>query len=283
MSFTEKSLVYLSREYRFIPSVGAVGDSANAGGSIQRDDQIISTSNEKTFMYEQVFVADGLTNTFTVTNADGYLPSNVDNIFVARNGQYIGNEFISSLSPTTGTIGLSFIPQADEEITIVWMMQDLPIQSIYQQIFTCDGVSNTFTVTKNNGELPTTYNKMFVYRNGLQLNSNYLSDLTPSSGQFTLTFTPFVNEKIAVVWFDATNTILPYKQSFTADGLTNSFTITKNNGLLSDVKDAILVMRNGQFIDNDYIDSYDVLTGKVILTFTPTNQEKIEIIWFVIS
>jgi len=235
-----------------------------------------------TSMFEEVFTADGISATFTVTQNGGVLADSLDKIFVSRNGQYIGNEYISNLSPQDGEITLGFVPESGEEITLNWFAKPNTEQPIFQEIFTADGLSSQFTVTRNNGLLPYVYTQIFVYRNGLLLNNNYLTGLDAENGQISLTFTPFSGERIAIVWFYRQENIEPYKQVFMADGLSATFTVTNNDGILSDYKDAILVMRNGQLIDNDYISSFNKASGEVILTFTPDNNEKIEIIWFVL-
>jgi len=285
MAFTEQSLVYLSKEYRIRPSYGAVGDSASAGGSQltnNYDGPIINSTVGDGFLFEEVFTADGISATFQTTKNGGLLPSNYDYIFISRNGQYVGNEFISDLQPQQGQFTLGFIPDSGEEITLNFFSNLDLSQQIYQEIFTASGSSATFTVTKNGGLLPSNIDNIFVFRNGLMLNNNYLTNLDSNSGSIDLTFTPFSGERIAIVWFYEINNIKPYKQSFTASGSTDTFTITNNNGILSEFKDAILVMRNGQLIDNDYISSFDIMGGTVTLSFTPSANEKIEIIWFVI-
>lgn len=71
-----------------------------------------------------------------------------------------------------------------------------------------------------------------------------------------------------------------YQEVFIADGTQTTFgPVTKNNGQLPTSIDSIMVMRNGQFMQNAYF-SHDALAGTITLTFTPYNQEEITIIWF---
>jgi hypothetical protein len=274
MGFTERTVRKLPLNYDVTWNYRA--DGLGIGGSsptIPQENDGGNNGNTSS-MFEEVFTADGISATFTVTKNDGILADSLDKIFVSRNGQYIGNEYISDLSPQDGEITLGFVPESGEEITLNWFAKPNTQQPIFQEIFTADGISAQFTVTKNNGELPSAYTQI--------LNNNYLTGLDAPNGQVSLTFTPFSGERIAIVWFYRQENIEPYKQSFTADGLSGTFTVTNNDGILSDYKDAILVMRNGQLIDNDYISSFNKASGEVILTFTPDNNEKIEIIWFVL-
>jgi hypothetical protein len=68
------------------------------------------------------------------------------------------------------------------------------------------------------------------------------------------------------------------QETFTADGNTNTYTVTKSASLPTD-QDNIMVMRNGQFLQSDYF-SHDSIAASVTLTFTPFANEEITIIWF---
>lgn len=283
MGFTERTVRKLPLNYDVTWNYRADGlGIAGSSPTIPQENDGGNNGNTSA-MFEQVFTADGISASFTVTENNGVLADSLDKIFVSRNGQYIGNSYISNLDSQNGTITLGFVPDNGEEITLNWFAVPNTNQPIFQEIFTADGLSTQFTVTKNNGELPDSLTQIFVYRNGLLLNNNYLTGLNAANGQISLTFTPFASERIAIVWFYRQENITPFKQEFTSDGLSATFTVTNNNGILSDYKDAILVMRNGQLIDNDYISSFNKANGEVTLSFTPNNQEKIEIIWFVIS
>ena len=68
------------------------------------------------------------------------------------------------------------------------------------------------------------------------------------------------------------------QETFTADGSTDTFTVTKSDTLPSD-QDNIMVMRNGQFLQSSYF-THDSIAATVTLTFTPFENEEITIIWF---
>lgn len=68
------------------------------------------------------------------------------------------------------------------------------------------------------------------------------------------------------------------QETFTADGNTNTYTVTKSASLPTN-QDNIMVMRNGQFLQADYF-SHDSIAASVTLTFTPFANEEITIIWF---
>jgi hypothetical protein len=204
MSFTEKSLVYLSKEYRIRPSYGAVGASASAGGAV-------ITNNDET-----------------------------------------------AANPP-----------------------DLVTANIYQEVFTADGVTKTYQVTKNNAILPSTVSDVMVMRNGLFLNEVYIDNIDGSNGTLELTFLPDNGDEIVIIWFMALPTSYKlFQEQFTADGIQTAFTVTKNDGQISSSTDAIILMRNGQHINNDYINGINTLTGTLTMTFAPDNGDEITIIWF---
>ena len=204
MSFTEKSLVYLSKEYRIRPSYGAVGASASAGGAV-------ITNNDET-----------------------------------------------AANPP-----------------------DLVTANIYQEVFTADGVTKTYQVTKNNAILPSTVSDVMVMRNGLFLNEVYIDNIDGSNGTLELTFLPDNGDEIVIIWFMALPTSYKlFQEQFTADGTQTAFTVTKNDGQISSSTDAIILMRNGQHINNDYINGINTLTGTLTMTFAPDNGDEITIIWF---
>lgn len=75
------------------------------------------------------------------------------------------------------------------------------IANSYQENFTADGTQTSFTVTKNNGVLPTSQDSIMVMRNGQFLQSTYFSHVA-LTGTVSLTFTPFAGEEISIIWFD---------------------------------------------------------------------------------
>jgi hypothetical protein len=165
---------------------------------------------------------------------------------------------------------------ADQETTI-----DLTKGYVYQEVFTADGVTKTYQVTKNNAILPSTVSDVMVMRNGLFLNEVYIDNIDGSNGTLELTFLPDNGDEIVIIWFMALPTSYKlFQEQFTADGTQTAFTVTKNDGQISSSTDAIILMRNGQHINNDYISGINTLTGTLTMTFAPDNGDEITIIWF---
>lgn len=74
------------------------------------------------------------------------------------------------------------------------------IQGVLQESFIADGNTNTFTITKS-ATLPTDIDNIMVMRNGQFLQSSYFTH-DSLAASVTLTFTPFANEEITIIWFD---------------------------------------------------------------------------------
>lgn len=78
------------------------------------------------------------------------------------------------------------------------------------------------------------------------------------------------------------NTLTMFSEIFTAAG-SPTFTVTKNDGVLADSTDRIIVFRNGQQIASTHIDTVDAPNGTLTLTFTPASGEEITIVWWIIE
>lgn len=283
MSFTEKSLVYLSKEYRFVPSYGAVGSSASAGGAVVTDNEVVQTPQTPGFIYQEVFTADGISNSYTVTENGGQLSEVSTDINVYRNGLLLNDTYISSFDSVNGIFELTFTPDLDDRISVVWFVKTTTVDSnIFQEIFNADGSSSTFSVTKNGGLIPNRKQELFLYINGIFLDYEKVTTYSPSLGQFTLNFTPSSDDTIAAVWFvNLPQSVKIIQEQFIANGTQTTFTVTKNGGELAKTKDAILLMRNGQHINNDYITGINTSSGTITLTFAPDSGDDITLIWFV--
>jgi len=284
MAFTEQSLVYLSKEYRVRPSYGAVGASSSAGGAAitnNDDSSIINPNLGSGTIYQQVFIATG-SNSFTVTQNNGVLPDNAAEITIYRNGLLLNQTYISSLDSINGTFTLSFTPDVDDRIVVVWFYRnELEDAGIYQEIFSGNGTA-TFTLTENSGIIPARKQEMFIYLNGIFIDYEKITSYSTASSEFTLNFTPYNDDSIAAVWFASLpNNLKIFQENLFADGTQTTFTITKNGGKLAKTKDAILLMRNGQHINNDYISGFNTTNGTVTLTFAPDAGDDITLIWFV--
>ena len=77
MAFTEKSLVYLSKDFRAPASFGAVGQSASAGGApiVDNDDSALTDEEtSKGVIFQEIFEADGVSSTAYVPQMRESLP-----------------------------------------------------------------------------------------------------------------------------------------------------------------------------------------------------------------
>ena len=287
MSYTEQSLVYLSRDFRFPASYGSVGSSGSAGGNFIVDNQDDVNQNDllatKGAIYQEVFTGNGSNTIFTVTENDGILPETTDDIIITLNGLVVPQNNITALDSINGQVTLGFAPETGDRIVVIWFFRGGPQdQSVYQQILTPSGSTATFSLSANAGVIPDRPQEMFIFVNGLFTDYKVLSGYSPSTSQFTLNYTPTQFDSIACVWF----TRLPenlkiLQEKFIADGTTATYTVTLNEGKLPKVKDAILLMRNGQHINNDYISGYNPSNGSVTLSFIPDANDEINIIWFI--
>ena len=280
MGFTERTLKKLTLGYDQRAAYRSQSTSINA---IQTSiaEQETSTNLDEGFVYQEVFTADGVTKSYQVTENNGTLPETTADIMVTRNGLFLNSSYIASLDSINGTIELTFVPDNGDRIVVIWFYRSENEQAVFQEVFTPSG-SATFTVTKNEGVLPSSRYKLFAYINGIFLDYEKFSDYNPGSGQFTLDFIPDTSDSIAAVWFktlpESTKVV---QETFSADGTQTTFTVTKNGGKLGKVKDAILLMRNGQHINNDYITGINPTSGTITLTFAPDQGDDITLIWFV--
>lgn len=285
MSFTEQSLVYLSKEYRTPASFGAVGASASVGGNfiVDNDDpKLTDEETSKGAIFQQIFITDGTTSSFTVTENGGYLPETTSDIIITRNGLSLNNSYISSLDSQAGQIGLTFTPDNGDRIAIIWFFRGETVQEVYQEIITPNGSDDEFILTENSGKIPSRPQELFVFINGLFLDYNKFTAYSAESSSFTLDFIPESEDSLACVWFNnLPNNLKIVQEQFIADGSQTTFTVTKNGGKLAKVKDAILVLRNGQHINNSYITGINTSNGTITLTFAPDQGDDITLIWFV--
>lgn len=285
MAFTEKSLVYLSKDFRAPASFGAVGQSASAGGApiVDNDDPALTDEEtSKGVIFQEIFEADGVSFTFTVTENDGVLPETTSDIIITRNGLTLSAQYIASLNSQSGEVTLTFTPDSGDRIAVIWFFRGELPQGIFQEIITPSGSDDTFALTVNNGQIPGRPQELFLFLNGIFLDYKKLTAYNQEQSEFTLDFTPASDDTLACVWFTSLpNNLKIIQESFKADGTQVDFTVTKNGGKLAKVKDAILLLRNGQHINNDYISGINTSTGTLTMTFVPDEGDDIELIWFV--
>ena len=102
------------------------------------------------------------------------------------------------------------MPDESDDIELIWFVEEFvtpsyaPPVKMFQEQFTTDGVSNTLTVTKNQGKLPDELDSIMIYRNGQHISTNFVSELLPLNGTITFSFTPRANEKFTIVWVIST-------------------------------------------------------------------------------
>ena len=204
MSFTEKSLVYLSKEYRIRPSYGAVGASASAGGAVitNNDETAANPPDLVTAnIYQEVFTADGVTKTYQVTKNNAILPSTVSDVMVMRNGLFLNEVYIDNIDGSNGTLELTFLPDNGDEIVIIWFMALPTSYKLFQEQFTADGIQTAFTVTKNDGQISSSTDAIILMRNGQHINNDYISGINTLTGTLTMTFAPDNGDEITIIWF----------------------------------------------------------------------------------
>jgi len=280
MGFTERTLKKLTLGYDQRAAYRSQSTSINATQTSVAD-QETSVNLTESFVFQEVFEADGVNKSYQVTENNGSLPDTTSDIMVTRNGLFLNDSYIASLDGVNGTLELTFTPDSGDRIVIIWFYRSENEQAVFQEVFVPTG-SATFTVTKNEGVLPSSLYKLFVFINGIFLDYEKVSSFSPGQGQFTLNFTPDTSDSIAAVWFKTlpeSNKII--QEQFIAEGTQTTFTVTKNGGKLAKTKDAILLMRNGQHINNDYISGINTTNGTITMTFAPDQGDDITLIWFV--
>ena len=123
-----------------------------------------------------------------------------------RNGQHINNDYITGINPTSGTITLTFAPDQGDDITLIWFVEEFVTPtnsaavSMFQEDFTADGTTPTFTVTDNEGKLPDSLSAIMVYRNGQFISNQFISSHDSGTGTITFSFVPRSGEKITIIW-----------------------------------------------------------------------------------
>lgn len=90
-------------------------------------------------MYQEVFIADGISNTYQMT-LDTVLPNDSQDILVAWNGQLLDDAYIGALDAPNGTLQLTFMPDAGDRIVVIWFDGDVVTQSS-----TVTGLDSVFT------------------------------------------------------------------------------------------------------------------------------------------
>ena len=100
---------------------------------------------------------------------------------------------------------MTFAPDQNDDITLIWFVEEFVTPtsnavSMFQQEFTADGTSSTFTVTENEGKLPEDLPSIMIYRNGQFISNQFISSHDPVAGTVTFGFVPRSGEKITIVW-----------------------------------------------------------------------------------
>jgi hypothetical protein len=88
-------------------------------GTIIRQDTISNIPDFGGAMFQQIFIADGITNQFTVTENSGNLPATDKDLLVAENGQILDKDLIT-LDQGNSLVILDSIPEAGSRIAVIW-------------------------------------------------------------------------------------------------------------------------------------------------------------------
>ena len=247
MGFTEATVRALPRDFE-IPFTF----SSENSGAIANTTSIVSAENGTElsgggggygFIQQERFVADGISKVFTVTETEE-LPENASDVMVTRNGLFLSEKYFASLDSVNGTLELTFTPDSGDIIVIIWFIKTVVKGNIYQEIFS--GGSNTFTTTST---LTSRVKNVFAFVNGLHL--DYAKFVGISGNTITLNYTPSADDSLAFVWFQTfPNQLKVVQEQIIASG-SATFTLTENEGKIPSTSDHILVVRNGQHINND--------------------------------
>ena len=227
-------------------------------------------------IYQEIF--NGGSNTFTTTST---LTSRVKNVFAFVNGLHL--DYAKFVGISGNTITLNYTPSADDSLAFVWF-QTFPNQlKVVQEQITSSG-SATFTLTENEGNIPSTSDHILVVRNGQHISNDYISGINETNATVTLSFTPDAGDEMLFVWFmdkEVGNEVKTtmFQEQLLPDGTTNVLQVTQNEGKLPNDIAKIMLYRNGQFISNDFVDSYSELDETINLSFTPRNGEKFTVVW----
>lgn len=229
-------------------------------------------------IFQEIF--SGGSNTFTTIST---LTSRVKNVFAFVNGLHL--DYAKFVGINGNTITLNYTPSADDSLAFVWF-QTFPNQlKVVQEQIIASG-SSTFTLTENEGKIPSTSDHILVVRNGQHISNDYISGINETNATVTLSFTPDAGDEMLFIWFidkEVGNEVKAtmFQEQLLPDGTTNVLQVTQNEGKLPNDIAKIMLYRNGQFISNDFVDSYSELDGTINLSFTPRNGEKFTVVWVI--
>lgn len=229
-------------------------------------------------IYQEIF--SGGSNSFTTSST---LTSRVKNVFAFINGLHL--DYAKFVGINGNTITLNYTPSADDSLAFVWF-QTFPNQLKVVQEQVVSSGSSTFTLTENEGKIPSTSDHILVVRNGQHISNNYISGINETNSTVTLTFAPDGGDEMLFIWFmdkevgsEAKSTM--FQEQLFPDGTTNILQVTQNEGKLPNELSKIMIYRNGQFISNDFVSSYSELDGTINLSFTPRSGEKFTVVWVI--
>jgi hypothetical protein len=229
-------------------------------------------------IFQEIF--SGGSNTFTTTST---LTSRVKNVFAFVNGLHL--DYAKFVGINGNTITLNYTPSADDSLAFVWF-QTFPNQlKVVQEQIVASG-SSTFTLTENEGKIPSTSDHILVVRNGQHISNNYISGINETNATVTLSFAPDAGDEMLFIWFldkeigtEVKATM--FQEQLDMDGTTNVLQVTQNEGKLPNDLAKIMLYRNGQFISNNFVESYSEIDGTINLLFTPRNGEKFTVVWVI--
>lgn len=229
-------------------------------------------------IFQEIF--SGGSNTFTTTST---LTSRVKNVFAFVNGLHL--DYAKFVGISGNTITLNYTPSADDSLAFVWF-QTFPNQlKVVQEQIVASG-SATFTLTENEGKIPSTRDHILVVRNGQHISNDYISGINETNATVTLSFAPDAGDEMLFIWFLDKEIGTEFKatmfqEQLDMDGTTNVIQVTQNEGKLPNDLAKIMLYRNGQFISNNFVESFSEIDGTINLSFTPRNGEKFTVVWVI--
>jgi hypothetical protein len=220
--------------------------------SITQDDTAISSADE---FFREDFT--NVTDELNVTVNNGVLPVDPNRVQVFKNGELL-NPDDYTISGSTITLDSTADPADVFEVLFSAALSYTPPGTFFRQRF--DNVTDTITITANNGNLPTSKEQIVIFQNGQLINPTAYS---VAGSVITLSYPAFVGDMVEVLFpipFGQIQTGISYREQHT--GITTTITAT---GILPTNADAIQIYQNGLLLQEEY---YTISNNTITLTYT---------------
>ena len=255
--------------------------------SVSGDEIFLNYNGDREDIFTVVFVASspipieksfreevtGVTSVITATVNNGVIPTEKDKIYVYQNGQLISPEYYNVFD---NQIFLTYTSDVSDKFTIVFgkILTSLKEEEqIFREEFT--NIANVLSVTVNNGFIPADKGKVYVYQNGQLISPQFYSI---NGNEIVLNYNATIYDKFTVIFGEVVNNFSVsrmYKQEFT--NITNTITVTVNNGILPLNLDKVLIYQNGQLIGSSY---YSILGNVITLSYSAETSDLITVIFY---